>query len=95
MEPMTMYAVAAGVSAVSGIFGGIVSGNNAREDAERHNRMLEARKAWLLQEKIMSKRIFEIQTFSRYYGENAAGANRLASAIQRGQSTSTASAINA
>ena len=88
---MFWYAAAAiGASAISGW----VEGNNAKRDAEKHNDALDARKAWLLEEKIMSKRVFELQTFSKYYEEHSAGAARIASAAQLGQSSTSASAIN-
>ena len=84
----------AAVQTVTGFIGGTVEGNNRRKEAEKANDALEARKAWMLQEKRMSKRIYELQTFSKYYDEQSAGAARIASAASLGQSTSSISAIN-
>ena len=57
---------------------GVIKGNNARKDAERHNETIRAKQAWLEQEKVHSRKVYELATLSRYFDNFSAGTRRIA-----------------
>ena len=82
------YAAMAGIQIVNSV----VKANNTKKAAERQNETIRAKQAWLEQEKIHSKKIYELSTLSRYFENFAAGSRRIAQVGFSGASKSASSA---
>ena len=76
-------AISGGISAISGFM-----------QQRRENKALEARKAWAGEEKAYNKKVFELETFQRYYSTEQAGAQRIFMASGLGGGTKGALALN-
>ena len=76
-------AIVAGISAASSFF-----------EQKRANRALEARKAWAGEEKKYNKKVFELETFQRYYSTEQAGAQRIFMAAGLGGGTQGSQALS-
>ena len=58
--------------------------SNAKEEQERRNAMVDARITATREQRKHEKRMFEVQTFSNYYGAEAAGTMRIARQMSMG-----------
>ena len=81
---LPVMAVSGGISAISTF-----------RSSKKKNRALEARMAWLQEEKKYQNKMFEIQTFQKSFSNEAAGARRLGRAASSGLGISGARVSNA
>lgn len=87
MDPFTGALIAGGIS-------GGISAVSGFLQQRRENKALEARKAWAQEEKIFNRKVFELETFQRFYSTEQAGAQRIFMASGLGGGTQGAQVLN-
>lgn len=71
-----------------------ISAITAGKRADQRNKAIEARKAWLGEERKHRSQMFELQTYQRSFSKEAAGARRLGRAASSGLGTVGAQILN-
>ena len=75
---MSWVAVSAGVQFGTGVVRGFLNKSNAKKEQKRKNDAIQARIAWLGEEKKYAKKVYELQTFSTAFDAASAGTAKIA-----------------
>lgn len=83
-------AITAGIS----LYSSSVSARSAKKEQERKNKAIKMQQAWIQEEKKHARKVYEVQTFSKFYDEQAAGTMRIVAGSGLGGSSSTTAVMN-
>ena len=91
MDPLTIgMVVSAGIS----LYASSVSARSAKKEQERKNKAIRLQQAWIQEEKKHARKVYEIQTFSKFYDAQSAGTMRIVAGSGLGGSSSSTALMN-